>query len=309
MNTNIRNFVIKALQQFFDKLSTDYLSIKENSVNKVTVLSSTNTDTQYPSAKSVYDKIASLDGTANIATVSNGVVTIKADVSETDGIISNGTNSDIILHKIATSGSPNDMNVQYANEDVTLSNALINIKAGIDAAQAAGTQYIVSSSTATTPNVTTYEGSAGTLIPSSSTTGKVYLVPDNESFTQYVTTQSGSTYQWTSLGSTTVDLTGVVKVISVNGKQFAVSEGTTLVDLGDIVKEITGQAAINNANTDYVHIISSTNKNAATGNNAVSLVGQLKTGDINAGTSGVATVENIKNYIDNKIIIRTWSNI
>lgn len=58
-----------------------------------------------------------------------------------------------------------------------------------------------------------------------------------------------------------------------------------------------------------MHIISSTNKNAATGNNAVSLVGQLKTGDINAGTSGVATVENIKNYIDNKIIIRTWSNI
>ena len=310
MANTVRDFIVKALQQFYNKLSTDILSTKESSNNKVTSFSSSSTDTEYPSAKAVNDKFASLDGTAGIASVTNNIVTIKSGIVEADGIISNSSDTDITLHKIAATGSPDDMTVQYNNQSLSLSTALTNIKTGIDTAQSTGTQYIVSGSLATTPNVATYEGSQGTLAPSSSTTGKVYLVPDSggESYTQYVTTQSGSTYQWTSLGSTTVDLTGVVKIISVNGKQFAVAEGTTLMDLGDIVKEVEGQTTINNANTDYVHVTSSTTKNAQTGNNTVALAGQLKTGSISAGTSGVATVEDIKPYIDNKIIIRTWTN-
>lgn len=310
MASTVRGFIIKALQQFYSKLSTDILSTKESSNNKVTSFNSSSTDTEYPSAKAVNDKFTSLDGTAGIASVTNNVVTIKSGIVESDGIISNSSNTDIVLHKIASTGSPNDMTVQYNGQSVSLSTALTNIKTGIDTAQSTGTQYIVSSSVATTPNVATYNGTTGTLDPSSSTTGKVYLVPDSngESYTQYVTTQDRTTYKWTSLGSTTVDLTGVVKIISINGKQFAVSEGTTLIDLGDVVKEVTAQSTINNANTDYVHVISTTTKNAQTGNNTVSLTGQLKTGTINAGTSGVATVEDIKPYIDNKIIIRTWTN-
>ena len=276
------------------------LSNKETSYNKVTSFDSSSTDTQYPSAKAVNDKFTSLDGTANIASINNNIVTIKSGISEEAGIISNSAGSDIILHKIASTGSPDDITVQYNNQNVSLSNALTSIKSGIDTAQSTGTQYIVSGSTSNTPNITTFEGSQGTLAPSSTTTGKVYLVPnDNESYTQY---------QWTSLGSTTVDLTGVVKIISMNGKQYAVAEGTTFVDLGDVIKEITTQSSITNANTDYVHITSTTSKNAATGNNTVSLSGQLKTGDINANTSGVAVIENIKPYIDSKIVIRTWTN-
>lgn len=308
-NRTVREFIKKAFQQFYSKLSTDILSTKESSSNKVTSFDSSSTNTQYPSAKAVNDKFASLDGTASIASVTNNIVTIKSGISEQEGIISNSAGTDITLHKVASTGSPDDIRVQYNNQSVSLSNALTSIKSGIDTAQSTGTQYIVSGSTANTPNAATFEGSQGTLAPSSTTTGKVYLVPnDNESYTQYVTTQSGSSYQWTSLGSTTVDLTGVVKIISMNGKHFAVAEGTTLIDLGDVVKEITGQSSINNANTKYVHITSTTSKNATTGNNTVSLSGQLKTGDINANTSGVAVIENIKPYIDNKVIIRTWTN-
>ena len=285
------------------------LSNKETSYNKVTSFDSSSTDTEYPSAKAVNDKFISLDGTANIASINNNIVTIKSGISEEAGIISNSTGSDIILHKIASTGSPDDITVKYNHQNVSLSNTLTSIKSGIDTAQSTGTQYIVSGSISNTPNITTFEGSQGTLVPSSTTTGKVYLVPnDNESYTQYVTKQSGSSYQWTSLGSTTVDLTGVVKIISMNGKQYAVAEGTTFVDLGDVIKEITTQSSITNANTDYVHITSTTSKNAATGNNTVSLSGQLKTGDINANTSGVAIIENIKPYIDSKIVIRTWTN-
>ena len=308
-NRTVREFIKKAFQQFYSKLSTDILSTKESSSNKVASFDSSSTNTQYPSAKAVNDKFTSLDGTASIASVINNIVTIKSGISEQEGIISNSSGSDITLHKVASTGSPDDITVQYNNQNVSLSNALNSIKSGIDTAQSTGTQYIVSGSTANTPNAATFEGSQGTLDPSSTTTGKVYLVPnDNESYTQYVTTQSGSSYKWTSLGSTTVDLTGVVKIISMNGKHFAVAEGTTLIDLGDVVKEITGQSSINNANTKYVHITSTTSKNAATGNNTVSLSGQLKTGDINANTSGVAVIENIKQYIDNKVIIITWTN-
>ena len=308
-NTTVREFIKKAFQQFYSKLSTDILSTKESSSNKVASFDSSSTNTQYPSAKAVNDKFTSLDGTASIALVTNNIVTIKSGISEQEGIISNSSGPDITLHKVASTGSPDDITVQYNNQSISLSNALTSIKSGIDTAQSTGTQYIVSGSTANTPNAATFEGSQGTLAPSSSTTGKVYLVPnDNESYTQYVTTQSGSSYQWTSLGSTTVDLTGVVKIISMNGKHFAVAEGTTLIDLGDVVKEITGQPSINNANTKYVHITSTTSKNATTGNNIVSLSGQLKTGDINANTSGVAVIENIKPYIDSKVVIRTWTN-
>lgn len=308
-NTTVREFIKKAFQQFYSKLSTDILSTKESSSNKVTSFDSSSTNTQYPSAKAVNDKFTSLDGTASIASVANNIVTIKSGISEQEGIISNSSGSDITLHKVASTGSPDDITVQYNNQIISLSNALTSIKSGIDTAQSTGTQYIVSGSASNTPNAATFEGSQGTLAPSSTTTGKVYLVPnDNESYTQYVTTQSGSSYQWTSLGSTTVDLTGVVKIISMNGKHFAVAEGTTLIDLGDVVKEITGQPSINNANTKYVHITSTTSKNATTGNNIVSLSGQLKTGEINANTSGVAVIENIKPYIDSKVVIRTWTN-
>ena len=308
-NTTVRDFIKKALQQFYGKLSTDILSGKESSSNKVTSFGPSSTDSQYPSAKSVHDKFASLGGTAGIASVTNNIVTLKSGISENEGVISNSDGADITLHKVASTGSPDDITVQYNSQSVSLSNALNSIKSGIDTAQSTGTQYIVSGSAANTPNVTTYEGTPGTLSPSSSTTGKVYLVPnDSESYTQYVTTQSGSVYQWTSLGSTTVDLTGVVKVISMNGKMFSVSEGTTLVDVGDVVKEVSGQSSIGNANTDYVHVTSTTTKDANTGGNAVTLSGQLKTGDISANTNGVATVEDIKPYIDGKIVIRTWSN-
>ena len=308
-NTTVREFIKKAFQQFYSKLSTDILSTKESSSNKVTSFDSSSTNTQYPSAKAVNDKFTSLDGTASIASVTNNIITIKSGISEQEGIIFNSSGSDITLHKVASTGSPDDITVQYNNQSVSLSNALTSIKSGIDTAQSTGTQYIVSGSTANTPNAATFEGSQGTLAPSSTTTGKVYLVlNDNESYTQYVTTQSGSSYHWTSLGSTTVDLTGVVKIISMNGKQYAVAEGTTFVDLGDVIKEITTQSSITNANTDYIHITSTTSKNAATGNNTVSLSGQLKTGDINANTSGVAVIENIKPYIDSKIVIRTWTN-
>lgn len=308
MANTVREFTIEAISQYHNKLNTDILSTKESSSNKVTEISSSSTDSQYPSAKAVQSKINTLDGTATIASVSNNVVTLKSGISETNGVISNSSENDITLHKIATTGSPNDINVTYNNESVSLQTALTNIKTGIDNAASVGTQYIVSSSIQTTPNVTTYNGQTGTLSPSSTTTGQVYLVPNGtDSYTQYITTQSGTTYSWTSLGSTTVDLSGVAKIISLNGKQYAVSEGTTLIDLGTVVTSINGQSQITNANTSYVHTVASTTLNSSTGSNEVSLETQVKLGSVTNNSTGIAEATDVRAYLDNKIIIRTWS--
>ena len=308
MANTVREFTIEAISQYHNKLNTDILSTKESSSNKVTEISSSSTDSQYPSAKAVQSKINTLDGTATIASVSNNVVTLKSGISETNGVISNSSENDITLHKIATTGSPNDINVTYNNESVSLQTALANIKTGIDNAASAGTQYIVSNSRQTTPNVTTYNGQTGTLSPSSTTTGRVYLVPNGtDSYTQYITTQSGTTYSWTSLGSTTVDLSGVAKIISLNGKQYAVSEGTTLIDLGTVVTSINAQSQITNANTSYVHTVASTTLNSSTGSNEVSLETQVKLGSVTNNSAGIAEATDVRAYLDNKIIIRTWS--
>lgn len=308
MANTVREFTIEAISQYHNKLNTDILSTKESSSNKVTEISSSSTDSQYPSAKAVQSKINTLDGTATIASVSNNVVTLKSGISETNGVISNSSENDITLHKIATTGSPNDINVTYNNESVSLQTALTNIKTGIDNAASAGTQYIVSNSRQTTPNVTTYNGQTGTLSPSSTTAGRVYLVPNGtDSYAQYITTQSGSTYSWTSLGSTTVDLSGVAKIISLNGKQYAVSEGTTLIDLGNVVTSINGQSQITNANTSYVHTVASTTLNSSTGSNEVSLETQVKLGSVTNNSAGIAEATDVRAYLDNKIIIRTWS--
>ena len=308
MANTVREFTIEAISQYHNKLNTDILSTKESSSNKVTEISSSSTDSQYPSAKAVQSKINTLDGTATIASVSNNVVTLKSGISETNGVISNSSENDITLHKIATTGSPNDINVTYNNESVSLQTALTNIKTGIDNAASVGTQYIVSNSRQTTPNVATYNGQTGTLSPSSTTTGRVYLVPNGtDSYVQYITTQSGATYSWTSLGSTTVDLNGVAKIISLNGKQYAVSEGTTLIDLGNVVTSINGQSQITNANTSYVHTVASTTLNSSTGSNEVSLETQVKLGSVTNNSAGIAEATDVRAYLDNKIIIRTWS--
>ena len=308
MANTVREFTIEAISQYHNKLNTDILSTKESSSNKVTEISSSSTDSQYPSAKAVQSKINTLDGTAAIASVSNNVVTLKSGISETNGVISNSSENDITLHKIATTGSPNDINVTYNNESVSLQTALTNIKTGIDNAASVGTQYIVSNSIQTTPNVATYNGQTGTLSPSSTTTGRVYLVQNGtDSYIQYITSQSGTTYSWTSLGSTTVDLSGVAKIISLNGKQYAVSEGTTLIDLGTVVTSINGQSQITNANTSYVHTVASTTLNSSTGSNEVSLETQVKLGSVTNNSAGIAEATDVRANLDNKIIIRTWS--
>lgn len=312
-NTNIRELIISVLKQFYSKLSVDIISTKESSSNKVTSISSSSTNTQYPSAKAVNDKFQTLDGSASIASISNDIVTIKSGVSESDGIISNSTGTDIELAKVAKTGSPNDITVEYNSETISLQTALNTIKTNIDtAAQSASTTFYVCPNTANQipQGFTYYNGVAGTLTARNGTAGRVYLIKNGEdSYLQVIRTgTSTNNYTWTSLGSTTADLTGLVKIITINGRQYAVTEGTSLIDLGEVVTEVNGQTNISNPNTDYVHTVVNTTKNTTAGTKVSTLETQVKIGNVSTGTSGLATAEDVKNNLENKIIIRTWSN-
>lgn len=64
-------------------------------------------------AKLLKDAIDALNGSATIATLADGVVTIKAGVVETNGVIANSEGAaDIVLKKIATTAKAEDINVE-----------------------------------------------------------------------------------------------------------------------------------------------------------------------------------------------------
>lgn len=308
----VRQLILSLLRQYTEKLNTDVISTKESSLNKTTAITSSSTDTQYPSAKAVQTKIDSLDGSAAIASKSNDIITIKSGISEDNGIISNNSGTDIVLAKVASTGSPSDIEVQYNGNTVNLQTAITNIKSDIDtAASNATTEYYVCPNTASSipSGFTYYNGATGTLTPSSGSATRVYLIKNGaDSYEQVIRTGSSGNYAWTSLGSTGVDLSGVAKIITLNGKQYAVSGGTSLIDLGNAITAINAQTAINNPNTTYVHTVASNSINASTGSNTITLETQVKVGNITTGTSGIATSDDVKNYVDNKIIMRTWSN-
>lgn len=77
----------------------------------------------------IINDIGNMDGSATIATNTNGIVTLKAGVAQTDGLISNSTASDITLAKIATTGAAED--ISYT---ATIgSTAVTNVDSALDA--------------------------------------------------------------------------------------------------------------------------------------------------------------------------------
>lgn len=55
--------------------------------------------------------VDALDSTADIASVTDGVVSIKAGLVEEDGIVTNNSSADIVLAKVATTGAAEDVSI------------------------------------------------------------------------------------------------------------------------------------------------------------------------------------------------------
>ncbi len=68
------------------------------------------------------------DSDVTIASVTSGVVTIKAGISETDGIIGDGSGTDIVLNKVATTGAGEDVDYDNTTSGLTAT----DIQAAVD---------------------------------------------------------------------------------------------------------------------------------------------------------------------------------
>lgn len=261
----------------------------------------------------ISNAVSSLDGSAAIASKSGNVVTIKAGINETDGIVSNASGSDIVLNAVAVTGSSSDISVNYtigSQSTNTMQDAVTNIASRLSSLESApSVQTIVCDAQASKipAGVTYYDGSQtiqGTMAASASTVGNIYLVANGvSSYNQYVTTQNGNNYVWTSLGSTTVDLTGYAKTITLNGTPKSVTSGTTDIALGNLLNSvsITGDSYISFSVSGYTSGYDRTeNITAAANTHAVSTASQ--------GSDGLATAYDVKTYVgDNLTTVKTWT--
>jgi len=67
----------------------------------------------------VDNKVAALDGTATIASKSGDVVTLKAGLTETDGVVANNSDTDIVLEEVATTGAAADVSIADTGNKIT----------------------------------------------------------------------------------------------------------------------------------------------------------------------------------------------
>jgi len=116
----------------------DGTSVKTNGVANIAVNGIYDaSDNKIATESTVEDAITALTGSATIASASNGVVTLKAGITETKGVVSNNSGSDITLAKVATTADAEDITVDSANyggSTVTtnLQTALTNLAGKVD---------------------------------------------------------------------------------------------------------------------------------------------------------------------------------
>lgn len=94
-------------------------------------------DNKIATESTVEDAITALTGSATIASNSDGVVTLKAGITETNGVVSNNSGSDITLAKVATTADAEDITVDSANyggstATTNLQTALTNLAGKVD---------------------------------------------------------------------------------------------------------------------------------------------------------------------------------
>lgn len=266
--------------------------------------------------KAVSDSITALDSTITTVTSSNGVVTLKTTINEVDGVINNTGSSDITLHKIATTGSSQDISVTYNSNSTDMQYTITDIDSRISSLSSGQIQYIEPTSNATTPTGYShyYSGNSsytGSLNASASTMNKIYLckTTNNGDYHQIMTVQSGSTYKWIDISANSIDLSGYTKSVTLNGSTYNPNSGGN-ISLPNVVNTITGETQISGGDTNYVSV--SASDATSNGIKTTTLSSNLKIKDVSSSTSannGVATAYDVKTYVNNNLTtVRTWTN-
>lgn len=197
----------------------------------------------------IKNAIEALDGTATIATVTNdGVVTLKAGIVQTDGKVSQGEGSDIVLKKVAFTGDAADVDVATGIEGLTASNvqaALAELQGDIDAINGqtitAKENQAVEVTTAENGNTTIgLELAEGEKVLSQTAAGlKTTLTVDTK---KYPTENTAEGYVADKAGKTYIQIKGIGgEVISETDAAAFVKDG--MLNTATVVKGIwTGES-------------------------------------------------------------------
>ena len=279
--------------------------------------------------KAVDTRIDNLDTQSDVQAVTltaasenNGAKLTFNGVSQTNGAIAAGTSTtELQFAKVATTGAAEDVSYSNTTSGMSATNvqsAIDALDSRLDSIETVDTfDTVVSSDAASTPSGASWTSSGstitGSLVASANTMHKIYLVPDTHetaehtgAYNEYISVRTsdgngGYTYTWELIGSTKADLTGYVKTVVVNGKQYAVANNTTQITLTDVITAITGESTTDLNNTDFVNVKATTTKDTQLGTNVTALVSSVKVGTIATATSndnGLATALDVKNTIE-----------
>ncbi len=267
--------------------------------------------------KAVNDAISGLDNDITIASDNNGVVSIKSSINESNGIISNNTSSTITLSKVATTGNASDISVTYDSATSDVQTSISDIDSRLVTLASRQIQYIEPSSNSTCPSgyshyYSTNQRRSGNLTASASTMNRIYLCKTTSytgDYHQIMTVQSGNNYKWVDISTTTIDLSGYVKSVTINGVTYNPTTSGD-ISLPNVVNSIVGETPITNGNGDYVSV--SVSNSTTDGVQTTTIESSLKTKEISSASStsdGIATANDVKNYVEeNLTTIRTWTN-
>ena len=193
--------------------------------------------------------------------------------------------------KVATTGAAADVDYSNTSSQMTATDvqgAIDELDDRIDALEGSF-DVIKSTNAATTPYGVTWidntdpehpQTVTGTLEASDDTFHKIYLVPVDSTgtnkYAEYITTKDTSgqttTYAWERLGTIDVDLTGYVKTITVNGKEYAVDNNSSVnITLTDVITSIVGETAISGGDENVVKVEATTVKDTTNGTNITTL--------------------------------------
>ena len=107
-----------------DTIANDTVKGVKNYIGTIPATADATTIVDYIDEKTG-DGVSALDSTADIASVSNNVVTIKGGLVEDDGIVTNaptsgdGAKADIVLEEVAMTGAAADVSIADANNQFT----------------------------------------------------------------------------------------------------------------------------------------------------------------------------------------------
>ena len=300
--SNNKIATVATVTNAIDAIAGAGLAVDAAGVVTATTQSAGDNTTNVATTAFVKNAIDALDAIADADTASGtGYATVttttpSADfkvlnsITETDGKLTAAEAYQ--LKKLAATGAAEDVSIADAGNytsETNVEGALQEIYGRVKTLEGSF-DVIKSTNAATTPAGVTWidntdpehpETVTGSLVASATTFHKVYLVPvDNtgtNKYAEYITTKETSgepavtTYGWERLGTIDVDLTGYVKNITLNGKQYAVDNNTVNITLTDVITGVTGETAISDGDTNYVKVAANTVKDTTNGTNVTTL--------------------------------------